>query len=169
MLGTAKPKGKIVVLDGEGLHAGIGIAEKLARVGNDVHYLSPMFSPVGPRVNTGLETPLIMKRMREAGVKMSQSEYITEIGERAVTITDVWSDATRVIADVDAVVLATGRVPQNQIEKALTGKVDQLFVVGDALSARMWAASTHEGHKFARLIGEPGAPRSFSEIYFEAN
>ena len=64
------------------------------------------------------------------------------------------------------VVLSTARMSVNTLEKALEGKVEQLFVVGDAAAARMWAAASYEGQHFARLIGEPNAPRTFSEAYF---
>jgi hypothetical protein len=57
-------------------------------------------------------------------------------------------------------------VSVNDLEKALESQVPQLFTIGDAAAARMWAAATYEGHMFARLIGEPGAPQSLTEAYF---
>ena len=38
--------------------------------------------------------------------------------------------------------------------------------MGDALAARMLAAATFEGHRFARLVGEPGAAADFAEAFF---
>jgi hypothetical protein len=67
---------------------------------------------------------------------------------------------------VDAVVLATGREPVSELASDLAGQVTQLFLVGDALAARPLAAATYEAQKFARLIGEPNAPRNFREAYF---
>ncbi len=72
----------------------------------------------------------------------------------------------RIVSGVDAVVLATSRAAGNELELALNGKVAQLFVIGDAAAARMWAAATYEGHMFARAIGEPGAPANIGEAYF---
>lgn len=63
-------------------------------------------------------------------------------------------------------VLATSRQPDNRLEAALEGQVQQLFCIGDALAPRMWAAATFEGHKFARWIGEPGAPGTMGEAFF---
>jgi hypothetical protein len=54
----------------------------------------------------------------------------------------------------------------NDLEKDLDGKVAQLFTIGDALAPRMWGAATFEAHKFARFIGEPGAPASIADAYF---
>jgi pyruvate/2-oxoglutarate dehydrogenase complex dihydrolipoamide dehydrogenase (E3) component len=113
-----------------------------------------------------LETPLIMERLRSAGVKISATTYIKEIAKHTVTAYDVYSEEERVIKDVDAVVLSTGRVSLNGIEKELDGKVSQLFTIGDALAARMFAAASYEGHKFARYVGEPNAPSSVGEVLF---
>ena len=73
------------------------------------------------------------------------------------------------IEDVDAVVLCTGRVPIDGLTGELTGRVGQLFTVGDALAARMLAAAPYEGQKFARYIGEPDAPASIADAYFAPN
>ncbi|MGA7050101.1 MAG: hypothetical protein WBZ37_02310, partial [Mycobacterium sp.] len=53
--------------------------------------------------------------------------------------------------------------------RELEGKVPQLFTIGDALGVRPLATAAYEGQKFARLIGEPGAPRNVAEVYFTAD
>jgi 2,4-dienoyl-CoA reductase-like NADH-dependent reductase (Old Yellow Enzyme family) len=166
LLGTAHPSGKIVLLDGEGMHTAVGLAESLARAGAEVECLTPYLAPLSPRLGCTQDAPFIMKRLRSAGVTLSPSTYIRRIGDHEVTVYDVYSDEERIIAGVDAVVLATGRVQVNELEKQLDGKVQQSFVVGDALAVRMWATASYEGHKFARYVGEPHAPRSFAEAYF---
>ena len=165
LLSTANPTGKVLVLDGEGYHAGVGVAEVLAKRGAQVEYLTAAFSPVSPRVRGAEEARFIMQRLRSAGVKISPTTYIKHIGDHEVTVFDVYSEEERVIPKVDAVVLSTSRVSVSELEEALEGKVPQLFAIGDAAAARMWAAATYEGHMYARLIGEPGAPRSNSEHY----
>lgn len=166
LLGTANPSGKVVILDGEGYNAGVGIAEVLAKRGAQVEYMTAAFSPVSPRVRGAEETRFIMQRLRAAGVKISPTTYIRKIGDHQVTVFDVYSEEERVIAGVDAVVLSTSRISVNDLERAIEGKVPQLFVVGDAAAARMWAAASFEGQLFARLIGEPAAPKSITELYF---
>jgi dimethylamine/trimethylamine dehydrogenase len=166
MLGTATPRGRIVILDAEGMHTGVGLAEQLAAEGNEVELLTPYFSPVSPRVAAQLEVPPLMKRLRSAGVNITANAYIRAIGDRAVTVNDIYSDAERVIADVDAVILSTGRIAVNDLERDLVGKVPQVFAIGDALAPRMWATASYEAHKFAREIGEPNGARSISDIYF---
>ncbi|HEV8261234.1 MAG TPA: FAD-dependent oxidoreductase [Burkholderiales bacterium] len=163
------PTGKVVLLDNEGLHAGIGIAELLGRTGADVELLTPALSPLSPRVVMLQEARPIMERLRAARVRISPTSYIKEIGDHEVVVCDVYSDAERVSRGVDAVVLTTGRVSVNALEKELDGKVPQLFTIGDALAARMWATASFEGHKFARYIGEPDAPRTVFDVYFAAD
>jgi hypothetical protein len=148
------------------MHTAVGLAESLARAGAEVECLTPYLAPLSPRLGCTQDAPFIMKRLRSAGVTLSPSTYIRRIGDHEVTVYDVYSDEERIIAGVDAVVLATGRVQVNELEKQLDGKVQQSFVVGDALAVRMWATASYEGHKFARYVGEPHAPRSFAEAYF---
>jgi dimethylamine/trimethylamine dehydrogenase len=155
------------VLDAEGLQTGVGIAELLAANGAEVEFVSPGFAPLSPRVIATQHTHHIMKRLRAAGVTMSQTTYIRSIGDHEVTLVDTYSGDERKVSDVAAVVLATSREPANELERQLEGKVAQLFTVGDAASPRMFAAASYEGHKFARLIGEPGAPSSIGEVYFK--
>jgi hypothetical protein len=86
-----------------------------------------------------------------------------------VTVYDVDTERERTIPDVGTVILATGRVSLSGLEKELEGKVPQLFAIGDAAAARVWATASFEGHKFARYIGEPGAPATIGEVYFADN
>lgn len=166
LLGKAHLTGKIVVLDAEGMQTGVGVAELLALQGADVHYLTPHLTPIALRVLATQDAPYIMKRLRSAGVAISTSTYIKTITDHAVTLYDVFSEEEREMKEVDAVILSTGRISVNELEKALEGKVAQLFAIGDAAAARIWPVASYEGQKFARYIGEPNAPATIGEVYF---
>lgn len=166
LLGGARPSGKIVLFDGEGLHASTGIAELLAGAGADLLYVTAGFSPLSPRLVDNFEARFIMQRLKSAGVRFAPTSWLRQIGERSVMLYDVHTDAERRIDDVDAVVLSTGRVPICGLASELDGRVAQLFTIGDALAARPLAAATYEGQKFARLIGETGAPTTICEAFF---
>jgi FAD dependent oxidoreductase len=43
---------------------------------------------------------------------------------------------------------------------------EQVFSIGDALSPRGLTAAIQDGHRFARTVGEPDAPRTFTDLYF---
>ena len=158
--------GRVLVLDGEGLNTGVGIAERLAQRGATVDFLTPGFSPFSPRLVDSQDAPFVIKRLYAAGVKLVPSTYLESIGEGFAVVYDVHSGEKRRIDDVAAIVLVTGRLPLNGLEPELDGRVAQLFVIGDALAPRFFSNASFEGHKFARLIGEGGAPRSIADAYF---
>jgi hypothetical protein len=91
--------------------------------------------------------------------------FLKEVGNHRVHLYDVDTGAESVL-DVDAIVLATGRRADLALGQALEGKAAQVFSVGDALSVRGLTAAVQDGHRYARLIGEPDAPKDFTEYYF---
>lgn len=167
--GRANPSGKVLVLDGEGTHASSGIAELLGRRGAEVIMVSSNYAPYSNHALMAFEGELLAKQMAEANVEFRPATWVSGIGNRDVSTYDVSSGSESKICDVDAVVLVTGRESVDGIARELEGKVDQLFVVGDALGVRPMATAPYEAQKFARLIGEPDAPRTIAEVYFAAD
>ncbi len=166
LLDGIRPAGRIVLLDGEGLHASAGIAEMLASRGSKVTYVHSGFSPLSPRLVDSFEARHIVRRMKTAGVRFSSTTWVRGIGENRITLYDVHTEEERTIEGVDAVVLITGRIPQAGLATELEGRVKQLFTIGDALAVRPLASATYEGQKFARYIGEVGAPSTVCESFF---
>ena len=165
LLAGARPAGRVVLLDGEGTHASLGVAELLAAAGCEVRYLTPGFAPYSARVQDAFEAELVVKRLLEVGVRFSPQTWARRIGAGEVVAYQVATGREETL-QADAVVLATGREPVDELAAALEGKVAQLFTVGDALAVRPLATAAYEGQKFARLIGEPDAPRTLAEAYF---
>jgi hypothetical protein len=141
----------------------------LGRSGAEVLLLTPAFAPMSPRLIANQDHTFIMQRLHAARVRLLPTTYIRSIGDTSVTTFDVYTNQEKVIDAIDSVVLATSRVPVNKLESQLEGRVSQLFTIGDALASRLFAHATFEAQKFARLIGEPAAPRSFAEAYFQPN
>ena len=160
----ARPTGRVVVLDDEGLNTGPGIAQLLADGGAEVELVTRWFAPMA--LIFTMEWAFVIPQLKNAGVTISTGTYLKEIGADTVTAFDVFTSEEREIDGVDAVVLATMRRPEDALAAELEGKVGQLFPIGDALSPRMLAAATDEGHRFARMVGVPEAPRTFAEAYF---
>lgn len=165
LLSSEYPRGKIIIVDGEGYHASTGMAELLASQGCEVTYVTAGFSPLSSRVADAFEGRFVVKRLKSAGVKFAPTTWVRRIEPGAVVLYDVHTGSERREL-ADTVILATGREPQDGLARALDGKVKQLFTVGDALAARMFAAAPYEGQKFARLIGEPDAPATITEAWF---
>ena len=61
LLGNVRPSGRVVVLDGEGTHASIGVAEMLGRGGAEVTLISSNFAPYSNRVLFAFESELAVK------------------------------------------------------------------------------------------------------------
>jgi len=166
LLHGATPSGRVFLINGEGLHASAGLAERLAASGAEVHYVSAGFSPISPRLVDSFEARFVVQRLKAAGVQFHPTRWPRSIGAGSITLFDLHTDEDRT-ERADAVVLVTGREPQDALTRELEGKVSQLFTIGDALAARMLASATYEGQKFARLIGEPDAPATITEAYFQ--
>jgi len=166
LLGKASPTGRIVVLDAEGTHASAGIAELLAARGAEVIMVSSNYAPYSNRLLYAFEGIGLARRMAAAGIGFHGAKWVREITNSSVGLYDVNGGPVSELTDIDAVVLATGRISRDTLAAELEGKVAQLFVIGDALAVRPWATATYEGHKFARLIGIPGAPATSGQAFF---
>jgi dimethylglycine catabolism A len=167
--GRAGPRGSIVLLDGEGTHASAGLAEMLGQAGARVTMVSANYAPFSNRSLMAFEGAAMARRMAVAGVEFVAAAWPTEIRENSLALRELNGKREWVLEGIDAVVLATGRLSRTGLAEALEGAVGQLFVIGDALSVRPWATATYEGHKFARLIGEPGAPSTSGEAFFASD
>jgi 2,4-dienoyl-CoA reductase-like NADH-dependent reductase (Old Yellow Enzyme family) len=156
ILAGARPTGRVLVLDEEGLHAGVGIAEMLAKGGAQVELVTSQPQVAGNLVAQG-ETGIIRGRLNAAGVRVTPGAYVKSLGEDEAVVYDLLTQKEERRA-IDAVVLTTRRRSVVGLEAELEGKVGQVFLIGDALSPRGLVEATYEGHRFARLVGVEGAP-----------
>lgn len=154
--GTVKPTGRILVIDEEARHAGSGIAEYLRRAGAQVSIVTT-YATVGQHLG-GLQR-YALPRLREAGVEMITGTRVVAIGDRQATLLNLATGVEQT-QDVDFIVVTTMRSQRDALAAGLEGRVDYLYLVGDALAPRSLAEATFEGHKFARLLGEDDMPES---------
>jgi NADPH-dependent 2,4-dienoyl-CoA reductase/sulfur reductase-like enzyme len=150
----ARPTGRVVVFDDEGLHAGSGVAELLAEAGAEVQLVTPAIQAARSLAASG-EAAVIAERLARSGVTLVMGAAISEIGEGRVLISRGGRTEPQA---ADAVVLVGSRVPAPTPDLDLLARVPQVYVIGDALAPRTLASATYEGQRFARLIGRPGAP-----------
>jgi len=162
--GGKRPTGAVLVIDEEGLHAGPGVAELLAGAGAKVELVTTAVQPARSLVLSN-EAELIAGRLVKAGVVVTTSAAVSEIGDGFVVVT---KDGRTERRAVDAVVLVGSRVAAPVPDVGLTGRVRQVYVIGDALAPRTLSAATYEGQRFARLIGKADAPASTDEALFAA-
>lgn len=168
LLDGVRPGGKVLIVDSEGYHAGVGIAELMAQSGADTELVFPGYSPLSPRLMDNWEERHVIKRLKDLGVRLRPTTWLKSIGRKTVALYDIHTEE-QCDQQIDAIVLVAGRQPCAELALALEGKVAQLFTIGDALAPRMFAAATYEGQKFAREIGEPDGNTSVSEAWFKAD
>jgi 2,4-dienoyl-CoA reductase-like NADH-dependent reductase (Old Yellow Enzyme family) len=155
--------GRVVVLDEEGFHAAVGVAEMAAAAGAEVELVT---RKQAPGAGTMVQLLYILPRLHAAGVKVSPMTYLSQIGDGSVTLQDVRGGGERTVDGVDTVVLATMRKPIDTLAVELEGRVPFVYLVGDALAPRGLREATYEGHRFGRVIGEPDMPATVVEELF---
>jgi 2,4-dienoyl-CoA reductase-like NADH-dependent reductase (Old Yellow Enzyme family)/thioredoxin reductase len=164
--GRVALSGRVVVVDGEGLNTGAGVAELLAESGARVDVVTEG-RLVARHTYLDYEAEVINRRLRDRGVSIRTRVRVERIGAAEVVLLGLDLGQEVRLTNVAAVVLATMRRSESALLGELDGRVQQLFGVGDALGPRGVAEATFEGQKFARMIGEPGAPQTFAEAYYE--
>ncbi len=85
----------------------------------------------------------------ESGVKVITGASVKEIFSGGLTYEK--NDKT-VRLECDTIVTAVGLKPRNDLEAALEGRVRNLTVIGDAVSARKVLTSVHEGYHAIRVF-----------------
>ncbi|GAA1858948.1 FAD-dependent oxidoreductase [Pseudonocardia ailaonensis] len=164
--GGARPAGHVLLLDDEGLHTGVGLAELLAAAGAEVELVTRWPQPA-EHLQLTLESDQMLRRLKALAVRFRTMSYVRSIGVRDVTVYDIHSGCDEVVADVDAVVLVTCRRPAGRLAPELEREGMRVFPIGDVLAPRGLPEATYEGHRFARLLGEPTAPSGFTEAFWQ--
>lgn len=157
--------GKVVVLDEEGLHTGVGVAEVAAGTGATVELITSF--PI-PGVNISHDLPYVIPRFQAAGISFSALTRITNIEpDHQLKLVHTITGAERTIANVDVLVLTTIRRPRSVLVEPLANAVPYVYVIGDALAPRTLREATYEGHRFGRVIGESVMPRHTTDELFK--
>ncbi|VVE42968.1 FAD-dependent oxidoreductase [Pandoraea terrigena] len=140
-----------VVFDDVGHYEAIGCCESLANLGVEVTYVTRhlMFSPA---MEVTGRTQAALQRLHRAGKFriVTQSEIVA-IEKGIAWIKPLFGNAPDPVP-ADTVVLVGYRKSQNELWHELRGRVAQLHIVGDALSARDIQPAIREGHLAARAI-----------------
>jgi hypothetical protein len=145
-MGGAKDNGKTaLVYDDVGHYEAIGCCEELINRGLEVTYVTRhlMFAPAMEA--TG-RTQAALQRFYKAGKFriVTQAELVS-IDKGQTWIKPIFGTETEAVP-ADIVVVVGYRQSQNEIWQALRGRIAQLHIVGDALSARDIQPAIREGH-----------------------
>jgi hypothetical protein len=142
---------RVVILDEEGQSTAVGIAERVASAGAKVDLVT-RWQLVAPRLQANGQFAWVLMRLYAHGVALRPNSYIKEIGDRSVTLFNIFTNEELKIEAVSAVVLVGSRRPTADLADRLEGKVAEIHLVGDAAAPRTLFEASYEGHRVARLL-----------------
>jgi 2,4-dienoyl-CoA reductase-like NADH-dependent reductase (Old Yellow Enzyme family)/thioredoxin reductase len=142
---------RVVILDEEGQSTAVGLAEKLATEGAKVDIVT-RWQLVAPRLQANGQFAWVLTRLYANGVTLRPNHYIKRIGDRTVTLFNIFSNEELEIEDISAVLLVGSKRPDGDLAGALRGRVAELHVIGDAATPRTLFEAGYEAQTAARLL-----------------
>jgi dimethylamine/trimethylamine dehydrogenase len=150
ILSGTLPDNTVVVYDDDHYFMAASIALLLARAGRTVHYVSTYSLVAGYTQYTNEQRVLHTAVANEcAAVRLLNGLHATTAG--SVVMRDLYTGALNTLA-CDAVVLVTGRTPQDALWAAVRERATTVHRVGDALAPGTIAAAIHSGYLFGREL-----------------
>jgi hypothetical protein len=140
---------RVVLLDVVGHVQAIGLGELLATNGKDATVVCPL--PI-PMALDGETQAAVLPRAVQAGMVWRPNTAMAMIGNHEVTVVDVLSRKLETITDVDTVVIRTNGLPEDDLFRALDGKVPELVAIGDAVAVRPVDRAVFDGHAAGRRL-----------------
>lgn len=159
---------RVVVYDTDGYFMGVGMAEKLAREGKAVTYVTP-FDAIAPYTRFTLENPRLNRTLRECSVRILTEHALDRAWLGGVEVSEIW-DGSSQSTDCDTVVLVTQRRSQDAVYRELKDDASALeesgivvYRVGDCEVPQIPADAIFSGHRLAREIDSPNpaVPRPY--------
>lgn len=150
------PEGRILVYDEDYYYMATVIADRLAKAGCKVTYVTTASDP-SPWTHNTLELPHVVNAMNEAGIEMVVGTSIASIAEGSVTVSRLLDGKESQIA-ADGVVLVTGQLSQDGLYRDLqakrdAGQIRSVERIGDCLGAGQIAQATYDGRKAGMRYG----------------
>ena len=159
---------RVVVYDTDGYFMGAGMAEKLAREGKQVTYVTP-FDTVAPYTRFTLENPRLNRTLRACGVKVHTEQVLVSAEPGKAELVEVWDESPHTI-ECDTVVLVTARRSEDALYTELKSDPAALaeagivvYRIGDCEVPQIPADAIYSGHRLAREIDSPNpeVPRPY--------
>lgn len=135
-------KGKKVVVVG-GSRAGLVVAERLAKEGNDITVVDE-----GERLAWDVIPTYKWRHVswvKELGIKVLKASKARKVEAASLVVED--ADGNTSTLPFDVLVVSGPRVPDNALTTELTLRCDEVYTVGDAVAPRNVCEAIHEGYK----------------------
>ena len=141
--------GRVVILDTVGHIEAIGLGELLASQGAEVTVACPLPTPMLLDAET---MAMALPRMARAGAKWRPNTAMVSIGDHEVTLIDTLSLTMETIEGLDAVVIRTHGLPNDDLYFSLKDEVPEVIRVGDAVAVRLADRAIFDGHRAGRAL-----------------
>lgn len=154
VFGNAQDYGRTaLVFDDVGHYEAIGCCEALIDRGLSVTYVTRhlMFAPAMEATGRTQAALQRFYKAKTGGFRIVTQSELVSIEKGRAEIRPTFGTETEIV-QADTVVVVGFRESQNELWLALRGRVAQLHIVGDALSARDIQPAIREGHLAARSI-----------------
>lgn len=155
VLGDQKSVGdRVLVLDDEGNRYSAGITEVLLDRGHQVELVTPLPS-VFPATAVTLDMSPLYKRILGKGLSYTTNAWVTEVRGCSVDVLNLYTGAIEALDDIDTIVLATGRVSDDDLYFELKEIVPVLHRIGDCVAPRQIDHAIYEGELAGRELWDP--------------
>ena len=152
----ARVTGSVVIYDDEHYFMAGALAERLAKQGHAVRYVTTAALASSWTVLTN-EQDFLQARLIEAGVEIIPLKSLTSQGKDEVALSCVYTGREERLP-CGTLILATGRLPEDSLWHDLVTAGISATRIGDCLAPSSIADAVHSAHRFARLLGEPDLP-----------
>jgi dimethylamine/trimethylamine dehydrogenase len=171
MLEGKEPAGdRVVVYDCEGYFMGVNLAERLARQGKQVTYLTPNAHPGAYMHFTG-EAIRLHALLHELHVELVTQRVLDSVTPGELTTASAWVEDDVSVLPADSVVLVTQRLSNDGLYRELRADpealeregIEAVYRIGDCVAPRLIADCVFDGHRLAREIdsADPATPLPF--------
>jgi dimethylamine/trimethylamine dehydrogenase len=156
-----RPGERVLVYDTDGYYMGVSIAEKLARDGASVVYVTP-FDTIGPYLRFTLEEQRMCATLAELGVEIVTQHLLLRFRPNEAAVLQLWTRQARTLP-CDGLAIVTQRLSDcgiydeldEQREEIADAGIKGLFLIGDADAPGLIAQSIFAGHRLGREIDSP--------------
>jgi hypothetical protein len=141
---------KVVVLDCDHHVAGMATMDLLKCRGLDVEGVNP-YHMLGAEVEINTQS-VYYRKLAQQQVRVHLGCEPVRVEDRRLVIANRYSREEAVIEDVDAVVVCSPGLADDQLAAPLRSRVAQLAVVGDAYAPRRLLAGVYDAYSAARVL-----------------
>jgi hypothetical protein len=142
---------RVVVLDDDGTRYSAGVAEVLLDRGHDVEVVTPWTS-LFPATAATMEQGILYSRLFKKGLRFRLNAWARSFSGNDLQLFDIYTGAGSSLAGVDALVLATARVTDDELYFSLKDRYANVHRIGDCVAPRKLDHAIYEGHLAGREL-----------------